>query len=147
MMTTKNLTSAYLLLVVFLLIGSAQAAKFSAQEFVPSGFMKHYPEFKPSPDDGATMSWRDESVDFKRFDKIAILPISIWYHPDAKYHGIKPKKLAAITTRLENRLSQTFAKKFKVVNKPGPNSLVIRAAITNVVIKKPSIFKKITPIG
>ena len=138
---------AYLLLIVFLFIGSAQAAKFSAQKFVPSGFMKNYPEFKPSPAGEGGMSWRDQSVDYKRFDKIAIFPIIVWYHPDAKYLGIKPKKLAAITTRLENRLSQTFAKKFKVVNKPGPNVLVIRAAITNVVIKKPGIFKKITPIG
>jgi hypothetical protein len=82
------------------------------------------------------------------YTKIIFDPVEIWLHPDSPYKGVKPEKLKALADGLREILMKAAAGNFEVVNAPGPRTLRVRAAITNVISKKPKRkWYNYTPVG
>jgi hypothetical protein len=113
-----------------------------------SGFLEEYPAFEADKDRKGAMVYRKAGVNLKSYTKIMIDPLEIWISPKTKYKGIKPNDLKALADTFYEVLVDALEPTYPVVNKPGPDVLGIRIAITNVYItKKKRGLLGYTPIG
>ena len=128
-----------------LLSGIALAKKYKV---VQSGFLENYPSFEADKDREGAMVYRKGGVDLKKYTKIMIDPVEIWIAPQTKYKGIKPDDLKVLADTFRQAIVNALEPTYPVVNKPGPDVLGIRIAITNVYItKKKRGLLGYTPVG
>jgi hypothetical protein len=138
-------TVVVLISVSLLLTGIVWAKKFKV---VPSGFLENSPAFEADSDREGAMIYRKAGVDLKKYTKIMIAPIEIWISPKTKYKGIKPDDLKVLADTFRQAVIDALEPTYPVVNKPGPDVLGMRIAITNVYItKKKRGLLGYTPIG
>jgi hypothetical protein len=96
----------------------------------PSGFLGDYAGFQPDPDQRDVLYYEKPGVDWKRFKRLQIDPILVYYKPDAKNRQIDPNTLKKMTDYFMNAVVKAVEDKYPVVSEPGPDVLRIRAAIT-----------------
>ena len=113
-----------------------------------SGFLSECKSFAPDPDRPGAFRYWAQGFDAKTYTKIIFDPVEIWLHPDSEYKGVKPEKLKALADGLREVLMKAAAGIFEVVDAPGPRTMRVRAAITNVISKKPKRkWYNYTPVG
>ncbi len=113
-----------------------------------SGFLSECESFVPDPDRPGAFRYEVQGFDAKAYTKIIFDPVEIWFHPDSEYKGVKPEKLKALADGLRAVLMTAVEGVFEVVDAPGPRTLRVRAAITNVISKKPKrTWYNYTPVG
>lgn len=113
-----------------------------------SGFLSECKGFKPDPDRPGAFRYMAPGFDAKTYTKIIFDPVEIWLDPDSPYKGVKPEKLKALADGLREALMKASAGVFEVVDAPGPRTMRVRAAITNVISKKPKRkWYVYTPVG
>ena len=64
-------------------------------------------------------------------------PIQVWVHDKAKYKGVDPDQLKAMTDYFRNAIVKAMAPDYPVVGNPGDDVLRVSMAITGVVPQKP----------
>ncbi len=139
----KKVILSSAILVLMLPIGGGAAGK-----FMQSGFLDDYAGFTPDATRPGAFIYEVQGLDLKTYTKIIFDPVEIWLDPDSEYKGIKPEKLKALADGLREVLIKAVADSFEVVNTPGPRTMRVRAAITNVISKKPKRkLREFTPVG
>ena len=101
-----------------------------------SGFLHDYSNLKADPDRKGAMRYVKEGADLGKYNKIAIAPIEIWYHPQTKYKGISPNDLKVLADSFRELIVEALEPDYPVVGSAGADVLVMRIAITNVKMKK-----------
>jgi hypothetical protein len=113
-----------------------------------SGFLGDYPSFEQDADRKGAMVYRKAGVDLKPYTKIMIDPIEIWVADDSKYKGIKPDDVKILADTFRQAFVDALEPVYPVVDKPGPDVLGLRLAITNVYMtKKKRGLLGYTPVG
>ncbi len=101
-----------------------------------SGFLHDYSNLKADPDRKGAMRYVKEGADLGKYNKIAIAPIEIWYHPQTKYRGIAPNDLKVLADSFRELIVEALEPDYPVVGSAGADVLVMRIAISNVKMKK-----------
>ena len=131
----KKINTALSVLLASLLLSGCQTAAVKG-----SGFLGNYDGFKDrSWSDGAKV-YLNQDTDIsilKKYDKIMLLPIEVWYSKDSEYQGINPQELTYITSQLENKFKAVFEPQYPIVDTAGKNVLVIRMALTGLQKQSP----------
>lgn len=104
-----------------------------------SGFLKDYSKLQTDPDDESLKWWEKEGVDWKRYKKLMIDPVVIYFHPEAENRQIEPDVLKELTDYFRTTVIEEVKGAYPVVDKPGPDVLRIRAAITDLVPANPFV--------
>jgi hypothetical protein len=104
-----------------------------------SGFLKDYSELQTDPDDESLSWWEKEGVDWKRYKRLMIDPVVVYYHPKAKNRQIEPNVLKELTDYFRTIVIEEVQDAYPVVEAPGPDVLRIRAAITDLVPANPFV--------
>ena len=114
-----------------------------------SGFLEDYSGFKPMPEREGVLEYTSPDWDPKTYDKFIIAPIEIWIHPDSEYKGVQPDKLKALSDGFHKILVEELGEAYPIVEEPGPGVVVLRIALTDVMIVKKKVLKwySFTPIG
>jgi len=113
-----------------------------------SGFLENYSGLQPDSDRTGAKIYRKVGTSLGKYDKIALEPIEIWYHPKSKYKGIDPDQMKAVTGAFYGAIVDALEPKYPVVDKPGAGVLQVRLAVTNVNLKKKKRgLLSFTPIG
>ncbi len=111
-----------------------------------SGFLEDYAGFEKSPKvagawryvkPGATIS------DLKKYNKIMLDPIQVWVHDRARFKGVDPEQLSAMTDYFRKAVVKAMAPDYPVVGNPGEDVLRVSMAITGVIPVEP----KRSPLG
>ncbi len=110
-----------------------------------SGFLEDYPEFKTGPLGGADFIYIKEGVDFKVYNKILMDPVVFYLSDDSKYKGIHPDELKELSDAFHEAIAASLEGAYPLVDKPGPDVLHIRLAITDVVESRP-VLKTINTV-
>jgi hypothetical protein len=97
-----------------------------------SGFLSDYGRLRPVSWAQGIQCWRTHGLDAKKYDKILIARIIVKLKP-GQAEGIDPTDLKALTDYFYQALVKSLSPQLKVVNKPGPDVLVMRIALTNLV--------------
>jgi len=60
----------------------------------------------------------------------------LFLSPDSQYKGMKPDNMKMITDSMRQIFAETFAESYQIANSPGPNTLVLELAFSNLHLKK-----------
>lgn len=115
----------------FLGSGSSVTASDSTR-MTRSGFLSDYARLKPAPGGEGAECWRAPDVDLKRYDKALISRMMVTLKP-GQTNAIDPTDLKALTDYFHDSLVKALRPQMQIVNQPGPGTIVIRIALTDLV--------------
>lgn len=126
------------------LLGAAAGCSTTRQvkDVEPSGFLGDTSQLQKGVKDRAVYSYINPAADWSKYTKVMIQPIELWAatDPDSKLGGLsddnKQKLVDLLHTALNDKL---IAAGYTVVSQPGPDVLVVHAAITDMKKSKPVI--------
>lgn len=101
-----------------------------------SGFIDAEVALTPIPDKAGAYRYLKPELGLKKYNYIMIEPIEVWLHPDSEYKGIQPDTLKALADGFTQALVDELEPDYTVVGNAGPETLVIRLAITGLKTKK-----------
>lgn len=140
-MTTRMTAASLALsgaLIGMPLVGQAQT----------SGFIDNLPAMQPDPDRADATIW--QSPDFRRSDyaKVVLEPVTLFIDPDSEYKGLNADELKRLADGFRKTVTQVLQPDIPVVDTAGKDVLHVRAALTDVRVrkKKPGPLS-FTPIG
>ena len=104
-----------------------------------SGFLVDYPDLKPDPGNPQLLWWEKPDFDWKRYQKLMIDPVVMYYDPKAKNQEIRPDDLNRLADEFRDVVVAELGNSFPVVNAPGRDVLRVRAAITEIIPASPAL--------
>jgi hypothetical protein len=115
-----------------------------------SGFLSDYSQLKPADDVWIDYVYTEPELR----KKIAATTAFIFEQPeifiahDSKYGGMKPDDMKMMADSMRAILAETMVEKYQIAASPGPNTLIMRMAFTNVHLKKKGrSLLGYTPVG
>ena len=98
-----------------------------------SGFLKNYSQLKPaeSATGSPVMRWIDPNIKFSEYSHVYIEPSQFYPQPQAT-SVISSQTLQSITHYFDDALKRELGKDMPLATAPGPNTIVVRPAITAV---------------
>ena len=102
-------------------------------DYTAKGFLSDYARLQPEGGESKAFRFRDESVDYSKYNKLLIDRIKIWIKDDAEYKGIDPAELKELVDYFHKAIVDAVSEKYPVVNETGPDVFRLRIAITDLV--------------
>ena len=95
-----------------------------------SGFLgrETYALLQPGQSGQAVLGYVNADVDFAKYDKIILEPVTIWGDPETPEVG--PEDRAMLAEITYTAFYQALAKDYKIVREPGPTTMVVAVALT-----------------
>lgn len=148
-MKSVRLIKLSLLIVFICTICVACATTYQTRSAATSGFLSDYSQLKEGKGDQALMVYIDEDVNFDLYDKIIIDPVRLIASEDSDMAEVSEEGLQAIADYFYNRLKDQLSQKYKIVTEPGPNTMRLKVALSDV--EGSNVFmdttSSIVPIG
>jgi Protein of unknown function (DUF3313) len=127
--TPKGTLSVVALLVASqMLVGCAATRGRRFTEPEKSGFLGDYSELKKNPEFPAALVYIKPGVQWSRYDSIDIESAGLWVSDSTK--NISREDQQHLTDVLYSKMAKDLGDVFKLSNQPGPNTLVLRVALT-----------------
>ncbi len=119
-----------------------------------SGFLTDYSLLTAAPSESGAGTDRvyvsPEGEDaLTKFDGVMVDQPEIHFSADSEYRGLKPEDVQAIAAILRDNLAAALASRgYHVVEQPGPTTLYLRSALTELYLKKKKRrLMQYTPVG
>lgn len=134
------------------ILSSYVTTKCTSKEIaITRGFLRDYAKLKPLPEDPKVLYYERPNVNWKKYTKLLLDPIMVYYSPAAKDQHIHPDELKKLTDYFRNAVIEAVKDAYPVVDKPGRGVLRIRAAITDVIPTNPfvnivTVATSLTPV-
>jgi hypothetical protein len=136
-------------LVSVVAAGCASTGK--ARKVKESGFQpaQNYALMKKTKGDIAQLLYVNPKVNWKKYDKVMIDPVTIWRVPGSKMADIPEDQLQQIGAFFHDTLSAELGKDYKIVTKAEPGTMKIRAALTEATKSQVALnmITTVVPIG
>lgn len=79
---------------------------------------------------------------------VYLAPIEVWLAPDSPYKGLTATDVATLTTSFRQEFLKDPSRRYPVVDQPGPHTMVVRVALTDVMLTAPRTrLLGYTPVG
>lgn len=127
---------AAVMVLSFTLLMTIGCAK---QQVKYSGFIENYPEFGPGREGGVDLLYMKEGIDFKKYNKVMMDHVVFYFKGDAQYKGINSHELNKLSKAFHKAFIKALKPYFRIVDKPGPDVMRIRTAVTDIVASKPGL--------
>ncbi|HXX53161.1 MAG TPA: DUF3313 domain-containing protein [Thermodesulfovibrionales bacterium] len=133
MRNAKRLTAVLSLIILTCFTGGCATTTATTQAYKDSGFLPDYTRLKPlAGGDGAEV-WREPDAELKKYDKVLLERILVWYKDNADFKGIDPVTLKGLVDYFHDAITKELGSAYPVVNEPGPDVMRLRVAITQLV--------------
>ncbi len=144
-MTRFKVASIAMLVVALLACGVTRQAR----DVKYSGFLGDYSILKPGPEGGAKLVYQNPDADIKSYDKIMLVPVTIWSGEGSDMNGLSQEDRKMVADRLYAVLQERLAKDYTMVQQPAPHTMRIAAALTAADRSYPVMdtISTIVPIG
>jgi Protein of unknown function (DUF3313) len=124
------------------LIGCATTKHVSETSKDFSGFLgdaQEYALLQKGEGTEANFVWVDKNAPWKTYTNVCIMPIELWASddPDSPFKNMSHDDQERLVSFFHTALAETLHKSFAIVEEPGPNTIVIHAAITEARPSKP----------
>ena len=135
----------FVLAVLLCTVSSSGWAQQGSPEL--SRFLDPYPPLTPLDDESGALMWRKDTLE-EKYVRIMIEQPEIFLHPESQYKGIKPDQMKVLADSFREAFATKITDTYEVVNEPGPGTVLVRFALTNVYMKKSGFrIRNITPVG
>lgn len=101
-----------------------------ARSVKTSGFLGDYSQLKPGEKNEALLYWIDPTVDFKKYDKIVIDPVTIWRSKNSNIGDLPTEEQKNLQHYLYQAVKDALAKDYTIVETPESGTMRIRIALT-----------------
>lgn len=143
------------LLTVALSIGTLSACKTTTQVDETSksfsGFLGNYSMLQKGSGEEANYLYIDKSAKWAKYTKIYIKPVELWKSDaaDSGLNKLSHEDQQLLVNYFHTELADNLKSDFQIVSQPGPDVLVVHAAITDGRGSKPvlNVISSILPIG
>ena len=143
------------LLAVVLAVGGLSACRTTHQvDETPkdfSGFLGNYSMLQKGSDDEANYVYIDKSAQWAKYTKVYIKPVELWKSDaaDSALNKMSPEDQQLLVNYFNTALADALKKNFQLVSQPGPDVLVLHAAITDGKGSKPvlNVISSVLPVG
>jgi hypothetical protein len=114
-----------------------------------SGFLTDYSLLKEDPEGLVQWMYFKDGVNFQAYDKIIMEHATFFFKEDAGYKGIQTDELSELAQNLHEAFLGTLGRAYSFTNEPGPRTMRVRLAITDLVPGKPvsGTMTTIIPFG
>ena len=133
-MTHHPFRFALLLTAAALLLGGCSMSKRGH-----SGFLGDYSQLEPDDQIKDMQVYRAPGLDASAYDKFIVDPIGVHFAPDAKGIAINPDRLKELTDYFRQTLVDELSVNYAVVDDPGPGTMRLRIAITDIKKTEPAL--------
>jgi len=125
---TNRTSAAIALAVVGAVLLAGCAATRQTRSVEPAGFLGDYSQLREGKGGEEQLIYIDENTNWKGYDSVLIDSVTIWYsQKTAKLSAEDQKNL---TDFFYQALHDELGKDYRIVDRPGPGTLRLRAAIT-----------------
>jgi hypothetical protein len=113
----------------------------------------YYAKLQPGPEGGAKFRWLKPGVDFSKYNKVIVAPVSFAASTDESekkdYESIDPEKLKELGEKCTQGLIDGIKEKYPVVTEPGPDVAQVRMGIIDLKRNYPVLsgVTSVLPIG
>jgi hypothetical protein len=116
-----------------------------------SGFLGNYSMLQKGSDDEANYVYIDKSAQWAKYTKVYIKPVELWKSDasDSTLNKMSPEDQQLLVNYFHTALADALKKDFQLVSQPGPDVLVLHAAITDGRGSKPvlNVVSSVLPVG
>ena len=124
----KWLCGIVIVLLATLFVGCAQTEQ--ARKVEISGFLGDYSILQKGKEGEALLIYINPNTDFAVYDKVIFDPVTVWRGESSKLYDVPEADLQRLANYLHTAIVTKLREDYEIVNKPGPDVLRIRAAIT-----------------
>jgi hypothetical protein len=101
-----------------------------ASKVVKTSFLKNYSELQAGGEGQALMRYRDPNVDFSKYDKIKLDPVTVWTNQRSNLADLPVDEIQSLVDYLDASLRNRLSRDYQLVDRPGPGVMRLRVAIT-----------------
>jgi hypothetical protein len=130
-MKTRRVLNQLFLFIFLAMLCVACASTHQVRSVETSGFLSDYSQLKEGTDEQALMVYIDSDVNFDTYDKIIIDPVRLVVSEDSDMAKISEEDRQAIANYFNAALNEQLSKKHTIVTEPGPQTLKLRLALTD----------------
>jgi len=140
-------TCPFLLVMIVGLVACSPRTTRQAPALKPSGFLGDYSRLQPGGPGHALLVYRASDANFARYDKVLLDPVTVWRPPGAS-DGVSRADLQRLADLFYGMLLSRLRTYYVMVQQPGPQTLRIRAALTEATSSSTSmdIMSQIGPV-
>lgn len=124
----KIISNAAVILAGILLAIVAGCAQ---NTYTQAGFLEDYSKLGEDPLGLADAYYEKTNVVWGAYNKVIIHQVTFFLKEDAEYQGIDADDLNQLAQYWNDSMVKSFSQAYKIVNQPGPNTLRLRLAITD----------------
>lgn len=148
-MNVKRVFNRLILLVFMGVFCVSCASTHQVRSVETSGFLSDYSQLKEGTDEQALMVYIDSDVNFDTYDKIIIDPVRLMVSEDSDMGKISEEDRQTIANYFYAALNENLSKKYSIVTTPGPQTMKLRVALTDMAGSKVVLdtIGSILPIG
>lgn len=122
-----------------------------ARSVKESGFLSDYSQLHKGKGDQARLVYINPVVDWNKYTKMYIEPVQLWDSDDkdSKLGKLSKENQQMLTSFLYTELNNELQKSYTIVDSPGPDTIVLRSAITEANKSAPvrNLLTSIVPFG
>ena len=102
-----------------------------------TGFLSNYSDLKEDKELDGMMVYRNPKVNIKeRYSKVLIAPVQFKLDPKVKSHQVDFDNQVKLATFFNSKLREGLTKNYEITDTPGPDVLLLRTAITDILPSK-----------
>ena len=130
-------TTFRILLVIMIGCAFTMAIGCASTPKGPSGFLTNYSKLKEDPEGYLQSMYVKDGVSLAAYDKIIVDYMTFFFKEDADYKGIHMDDLSELAQHFHNAFVEALTGAYSFTSEPGPGTLRLRIAITDLVPGKP----------
>jgi len=111
----------------------------TAAEIPNSGFLSDYSKLKPVDGMGGTFRYVDAGANLRPYNKVLIEPVKVLFTPNPDYKDVPSEAFSQMAEAFRMEFVGALLSGYHVVDKPGPEVLRVRLAITGVQPARPEL--------
>lgn len=120
-----------ILTIVFMLSAAGCARTYQARYVDTTDFLGDYSMLKEGRDDDALLSYWKDRADWPHYKKVIVDPVVVRKTRDSGLNDRPQIESNRLKELFEHRVREALKKDFKLVNKPGPDTMRVQLAITD----------------
>lgn len=93
-----------------------------------TGFLKNYSQLQPGTNDQMLLVYINPNARWSQYTKVMIEPVTVWGDANS---GVSVQDQQQLCSYYYKKLNEDLSQKFQIVDRPGPNVMTVRVALTD----------------